>query len=162
MNKAYLLLGSNDHPEVNLRRAVGLLRDRCDVIFGVSTSRVYESAAVDGAGTYCNAAAVLDTELSAAALKERVLREIEAKLGRTREPGASVTVDLDLVLFNNDALQLGKRQIPDPAIMQHAYVAVPLADLAGDLPHPVTGEPLREIAARFPADALRLRTDIVL
>ncbi|MFN8371685.1 MAG: 2-amino-4-hydroxy-6-hydroxymethyldihydropteridine diphosphokinase [Anaerolineae bacterium] len=162
MNRAYLSLGSNTQPEDHLRRAVGLLRDRCDAIFGVTVSPVYESPAVDGEGRYLNAAVLLETELSAQGLKDMILSDIEKRLGRTRGT-SEVTIDLDLVLFNNDQLQVGKRTIPDPAIVEHAYVAVPLADIAPDYVYPATGETLQTIASSLQDAAdLHKRADVKL
>jgi 2-amino-4-hydroxy-6-hydroxymethyldihydropteridine diphosphokinase len=155
MNRAYLSIGSNVRPEHNLRTCVALLRERCDSVFGVITSPVYKSISVlnldDNDNTlrpYYNLAAVVETELSPNSLKDRVLKDIENQLGRVR-PSHNVTIDIDIVLFNNERLQVGKREIPDPAIYEHAYLALPLADVAPDYVHPLTGESLRDIAARF-------------
>ncbi len=41
--------------------------------------------------------------------------------------------------------------LPDPDVLTCAHVALPLADLAPDLCHPVTGEPLSRIAAALAA-----------
>jgi 2-amino-4-hydroxy-6-hydroxymethyldihydropteridine diphosphokinase len=162
MNRVYLSLGSNIRPEENLRRAVGLLQDRCDAIFGVTVSPVYETSTVGGEGSYLNAAALINTELSPQGLKDMILIDIEKRLGRTRE-GNEVTIDLDIVLFNNEQHQLGKRTIPDPAIQEHAYVAVPLADIAPDYVYPPTGETLQTIATRLNnVDAIRKREDVKL
>ncbi|NWF70043.1 MAG: 2-amino-4-hydroxy-6-hydroxymethyldihydropteridine diphosphokinase [Chloroflexi bacterium] len=162
MNRAYLSLGSNSNAAENLRRAVALLHDRCDAIFGVIVSPVYESAASGSGAAYLNAAAILETELSAQGLKEMVLNDIEKRLGRTRGT-AEVTIDLDIVLFNDAQIQVGKRAIPDPALYEQAYVALPLAEIAPDYVHPQTHETLRAIAARFSAQAgIARRADLRL
>jgi 2-amino-4-hydroxy-6-hydroxymethyldihydropteridine diphosphokinase len=162
MNRAYLSIGSNTRPEEHLRRAVGLLQDRCDAIFGVIASPVYESPAVDGEGQYLNAAVLLDTELSPQGLKDLILADIEKRMGRTHG-SAEVTIDLDLVLFNNEQHQMGKRGIPDPAILERAYIAVPLADIAPEYVYPSTGETLHTIATRFKdAAGIHKRDDVKL
>ncbi len=43
--------------------------------------------------------------------------------------------------------------LPDPGVLRHAFLALPLADLAPNLRHPVTGERLADIAARLQAGA---------
>ncbi len=162
MNRAYLSLGSNTRPEEHMKRAVGLLRDRCDAIFNVTVSPVYETGAVDGEGQYLNAAAVIDTELSPQGLKDLILSDIEQRLGRTRD-SQDVTIDLDLVLFNDEQHQLGKRGIPDPAILERGYITVPLADIAPDYVYPPTGQTLKTIAERFKdATGIHKRDDLLL
>ncbi|MBZ0282080.1 MAG: 2-amino-4-hydroxy-6-hydroxymethyldihydropteridine diphosphokinase [Anaerolineae bacterium] len=146
-NTVFISLGSNTQPEYNLREAVRLLREYVTVI---TVSPVYETAPVSGEGrSYLNAAAQLETDLNPVDLKANVLRIIENRLGRMRDSSGDVTIDLDILLFNDEQHDLGKRQIPDPGILQYAHVAIPLADVAPDIPHPVTGERLETIAAQF-------------
>lgn len=162
MNRAYLSIGSNLKPEEHLPRAVGLLRDRCDAIFTVIASPVYETAAVDGEGQYLNAAVLIDTELSPQSLKNRILDDIEKIMGRVKG-SPDVTIDLDLVLFNDEQHQIGKRGIPDAAILERGYIAVPLADIAPDYIYPPTGETLKTIATRFKdVSSIRKRDDVQL
>ncbi|MEA3336169.1 MAG: 2-amino-4-hydroxy-6-hydroxymethyldihydropteridine diphosphokinase [Chloroflexota bacterium] len=149
MNVAYLSLGSNIDKEDNLVDAVDLLAKHGRLL---AVSPVYETEAVGNPDdpTFFNAAVMLLTPLSAAQLKETVLRKIEAQLGRRRhdDPNAPRTIDLDISLFNNEVLTLGKRQIPDPEILLYPHVVVPLADVAPDYVHPQTGERLQDIACR--------------
>lgn len=152
-NRAYLALGSNIEPEVNLPRAVSLLSERCRVL---AVSQVYESAPIGYADqdNFLNAAVLVETPLSAADLKADVLRAIESQLGRVRtaNKNAPRTIDLDIALFNRDVLEVGGRHIPDPEILEFGHVALPLADLDPDYRHPETGQTLAEIAVRFAAN----------
>ena len=81
-------------------------------------------------------------------MKSGVLQPIEQALGRLRtaDRNAARTIDLDIALFNHEVLDLASRHIPDPDILKHPHVAVPLADLAPYHIHPETGQPLAEIA----------------
>jgi 7,8-dihydro-6-hydroxymethylpterin-pyrophosphokinase len=45
--------------------------------------------------------------------------------------------------------------LPDPDILTRGHLAVPLAELAPDFCHPITGEALGAIAARLRGDALQ-------
>lgn len=162
MNIAYLALGSNINKEHNLPAAVRLLAAHGRVL---RASVVYETAPVGNPDdpAFFNAAVMLETPLSAKALKETVLIMVENQLGRQRtaDPNAARTIDLDIALFNHEVLDIGQRHIPDPDILRFAHVTAPLADLAPAYHHPETGETLAAIAARLPSLLIR-RPDIVL
>ncbi len=143
MPTAYLSLGSNVDKEYNLPAAVRLLAEHGRVL---AVSAVYETAPVGNPD---------DPSF------------IEQQLGRQRsaDPNAPRTIDVDISLFDDAILDLGKRHIPDPEIVRFPHIAVPLADLAPDYRHPETGETLAQIAARVTAAAgqpLLRRADIFL
>jgi len=156
-NQAFITLGSNIQPTYYLPRAVQLLA-KYTRLGGVS--RVYQTAPrtadgqIDAAqGYFLNAAVRVETDLPAVDLKYTVLRMIEAQLDRVRtaDKFAPRTIDLDIALFNSDVLKLDtadrKLNIPDPDILTRAHVALPLADLAPEMLHPISGVRLADIAA---------------
>jgi 2-amino-4-hydroxy-6-hydroxymethyldihydropteridine diphosphokinase len=153
-NRAVILLGSNVDKEQNLPMAALLLRRLCPV---VAVSPVYETAPVGltGQPDFLNAAMLIETDLDATALKETVLNPIEKELDRRRQSDkyAARTIDLDLVLFNDDVFTLSNRRIPDPDLRRHLHVAIPVADLLPDTMHPETGETIGAIARRLHAEA---------
>ncbi|KAF0221355.1 MAG: 2-amino-4-hydroxy-6-hydroxymethyldihydropteridine [Geobacteraceae bacterium] len=164
-NLAYLSLGSNIEPERNLRAAVQKLAGFGNVR---ALSAVWESPP-DGVADqpdFLNAAVLLETALSAKALRETAIASIEAELGRVRteNKNAPRTIDIDIMLFNRDVLKVGRRCIPDPEIRERPFVAIPLAEIAPDYVHPETGETLRQIAQRFDpvATGMHRRNDVVL
>lgn len=149
MNIAYLSLGSNVAREWNLPACVHLLAQHGRL---VAVSAVYETAPIGNIDDpmFFNAAVALETSLEPAELKEQVLRQVEEQLGRRRtaDPNAPRTIDVDVSLFNDAVLQVGKRHIPDPEILLYPHIALPLADIAPAYRHPETGETLAEIAQR--------------
>lgn len=165
LNRAYLALGSNIEPELNLPAAVRELARYGRV---VSVSGVWESPPLGFADQpdFLNAALLLETPLSVRELKETVIAAIETSLGRVRTDNRNAprTLDIDIMLFNDDILQFGRHVIPDPEVTQRPFVVIPLAEIAPDYRHPVTGETLAEIASRFdPAlTGMRRRDDLVL
>ena len=165
-NRAYVSLGSNIEPEIHLPAAVREL-----AAFGrlIAVSRAWESAAVGSrvpAPNFLNAAALLDTALTAEAICVEAAAIIERHLGRVRNPedkNAARTIDVDLSLFNDEILTIGHRTIPDPAILTRAFVAVPLAEVDPDYLHPVARRTLSEIAAKLTAgQRLWARDDVAL
>jgi len=145
-------LGSNIDPRENLPRGLAALEEAIEV---VRVSRVYETepVAAPGAPAFLNAAVLARTQLPFGELKQ-VFRTIESDLGRVRNPNdksAPRQIDIDLLTYGDEVVRddSGAILAPHPDLERHAYVALPLLDLAGDLKHAVTGELLTAIAARF-------------
>ena len=164
-HQASIGLGSNIEPERHLRAAVVELEKLGEI---EAVSPVYASIAIGDTEQpdFLNAAVRLLTEHSADSLCES-LREIEADLGRVRDPqnkNAARTIDLDLVLFDDAKLKVGHRRIPDPDILVRSFLAVPLAEIDRESLHPETGETLGEIAERVKSTGtqLQLRSEIDL
>ena len=113
---------------------------------------------------FLNAAVLLETPLSAHALREQGIAQIEKSLKRVRTENRNAprTIDIDIMLFNDEVLSLGQRHIPDPEVLERPFVAIPLAEIAPDYVHPQTDETLEQIASRFdPATAGMSRRDDV-
>ncbi|HEX7112348.1 MAG TPA: 2-amino-4-hydroxy-6-hydroxymethyldihydropteridine diphosphokinase [Mizugakiibacter sp.] len=152
MARAWLSLGSNLEPARHLRAALDELAAR----FGALTvSPVYRTPAVGFDGPdFLNLAVGLDTELEPTAL-DAWLHALEDRHGRRRDVPryASRTLDVDIVLYDDVVLRgPGHLEIPRPELA-HAFVLKPLADIAPDLRHPVSGKTLAELWAAFPQAA---------
>ncbi len=119
---------------------------------------------------YVNAVALLVTKMSPRDILG-VLHEIETRMGRTRDTRWGMrTLDLDL-LFVGDAVvpDAGTVQswidlpqedqklrapeqllLPHPRFADRAFVLVPLADVAPDWVHPMTGLSVRQMLDALP------------
>jgi 2-amino-4-hydroxy-6-hydroxymethyldihydropteridine diphosphokinase len=163
VNRVLVALGSNIDSERNLGEAVRRLASFCRLL---AVSPAYETTPVGNTEqpNFLNAAALIETDLTAAELKVRVLQIIEGDLGRVRteDKNAPRTIDLDIALFGHQVLDPGPRRIPDPDILRYPHIAVPLADLAPTMRHPEDGRTLQEIAQSLPASGLVSRPDVVL
>lgn len=161
-NLAYIGLGSNIDPVRHLREAVDCLGQEFKIW---AISPVYESPALGSTGQahFLNAAVLVETVLSPRALR-RALMKIETKLGRIKgqDKYAARTIDLDLVLYNQVVADLDGHHIPDPTILTYPHLVRTLADIAPGLVHPVTGQPLAEIASDNQTTDVVLRQDIAL
>ncbi len=89
---------------------------------------------------FLNAAAVGETSLTASDLLDRLL-SVEQEFGRQRpHPGASRTLDLDLILYGSAVIDSPPRLlVPHPRFRERRFVLAPLAEVAGDWIDPVTG-----------------------
>jgi 2-amino-4-hydroxy-6-hydroxymethyldihydropteridine diphosphokinase len=141
VHQAYLSLGSNIQPEINLQRAIDLLSEYGNIL---KVSSAWESEAVGSDGpNYLNACILFTTPLFLVELKERVIHPIEAKLGRQRSQDkyAPRTIDIDIVLFEDDSC--------NDKFWTLAFVVIPLAEIYPNFQNPLTQEPILETAKRL-------------
>jgi GTP cyclohydrolase I len=157
MTKVVVGLGSNIDPAENIRLAVRLLR-RCEGWRLEAVSPVYAAEAVGTDGPdFLNAAVVVDTSLEPAELRKR-LRAIEERMGRVRtdDKFASRPIDLDILLFEGFEGVVDGTAIPDPGLVEFAYLAVPVADVVPDWEYPGGRGALRDLAESIDREGLEL------
>lgn len=117
----------------------------------IRRSRWYETAPVPVSDQpwYVNGVAAVETSLSAAALLTE-MHAVESEMGRVRsEVNAPRVIDLDLLAFN-DAVSSDWPVLPHPRLHVRAFVLLPLAEIAPDWVHPVSGQPVSEMIAALP------------
>ena len=150
MTRAFVSVGSNILPAENVRRALKLLAVRARLV-GIST--FYRTAPLGRPEQedYYNGVAEIETPLPPLALRDEVLRAIEAELGRVRgaDRYAPRTIDLDLIAYGNIELKAEGLVLPDPEIARRPFLAIPLAELAPTLAFPALGGSAREIATEI-------------
>lgn len=150
MTDAYIALGSNLGDRLgSLREAVAQIA-RLGPVTGAS--RVYETAPVGylDQPPFLNAVVRIETDRPAHAVMAELLA-IETRLGRTRSfKNAPRTLDLDL-LFYGDAVSPDKGLLlPHPRLHERAFVLVPLADIAPELIHPISGSSVAALRDALP------------
>ncbi|MDA8806716.1 2-amino-4-hydroxy-6-hydroxymethyldihydropteridine diphosphokinase [Opitutales bacterium] len=134
--EVYLGLGGNlGDPPATFRKAIGQTSDFAQII---GVSKLYRSKpyGFSDQPDFYNAAARISTDLTPIDLLAR-LQEVEQKLGKKviRENGPRV-IDLDLLLYGNETLNLPDLQLPHPGILERDFVLRPLHDLNPALSHP--------------------------
>jgi len=119
-------------------RAAQALRELATVS---RASTIYRSAAVGFAGPdFLNAVIAIDVLLSIEALsKHLTLLEDQSARDRSQPRFSSRTLDLDLLLYDDVVRKSESLPLPRDEILQQAFVLRPLAELAPDLVHPLTG-----------------------
>lgn len=161
MISAFLGLGSNlQSPRAQLQRCIDALAQLPGTQL-MAVSPFYGSAAV-GPGTqpdYVNAVAQIETALAPQDLLT-ALQHIEQEQGRERGPERWLprTLDLDILLYGDQVVNLPHLHIPHPRMHERNFVLLPLFDLAPDLALP-DGQRVRELLQQCSRDGIWLLED---
>jgi 2-amino-4-hydroxy-6-hydroxymethyldihydropteridine diphosphokinase len=138
MAKVYVSVGTNIDRERNVASALAALASEYD---GLEQSRIFETQAVGFSGDlFYNLVVAFETRQSPQQVAA-VLNRIEDAHGRDRQAGkfSNRSLDLDLLLYNDLIVDEPGVTLPRPEILENAFVLRPLAEIAGDREHPVTG-----------------------
>ena len=110
-------------------------------------SGLYQSAPVEASGPdFINAVAEISTHLSAPDLLAQ-LQALEYEAGRERPyANAPRTLDLDLLLYGDAAINSPSLTVPHPRMAQRAFVLLPLAEIA---PQRVSAAQLEAVRYQF-------------
>lgn len=102
-------------------------------------SAIYETEAWGNTcqPAFLNQVLAIDTALSPGLLLQQALA-IEQTLGRQRlEKYGPRLMDIDILLYNNEVVQLPHLVIPHPHMAARRFVLTPLAELAPHYLHPI-------------------------
>jgi len=137
MPDVFVALGSNAEPERHLQQAAAGLEKR----FGpLRRSSIYRSPAFGFQGAdFLNSVVAFRSDIGPDAVQE-ILKAIEDAAGRLRSGPISgpCALDLDLLLYGRRVDP--RRRLPRSDVLRRPFVLAPLAELAPELTHPVTGE----------------------
>lgn len=155
MARIYIGIGTNINREENLRSGVRRLGE----IFGnLDLSTVYETEAVGFEGNnFYNMVVGADTGQTPRQVYE-MLHQIEYEYGRERgRPRySSRTLDLDLLLYDDQVIKTDEFELPRYDVDEYPFVLAPLAELDGERRHPVAGKTFAELWQAYDKSDLRM------
>jgi 2-amino-4-hydroxy-6-hydroxymethyldihydropteridine diphosphokinase len=156
LKRAYLALGSNvGDREANLRDA--LERLNTNEIRVTRRSSLYETPPQDMLDQpwFLNAVVEVETDLFPLQLLARA-HSIEREMGRRRvTPKGPRNVDVDILFYGRAIIATPELEVPHPRMAQQRFVLEPLAEIAPDFRHPVTGKTANEMLAALDPQGVR-------
>jgi len=136
MHQVFVSIGSNINPKENIKIAKGFLNK----LFYCKYSSLYNTNAEGFEGNkFINCVVGFETNLLVSELQKH-LKKIELKMGRTEDQKgmSNRVIDLDIILYGDHILEEDNFDIPSKDIEDYLFVLEPLAEIAGELRHPVS------------------------
>ena len=158
----YLGFGSNLDTPIEQLRAARFAISSVNGISEVAFSSLYRSPPMGSQNQpdYVNAVMAIETNLSPLELLATTQR-IENEHGRIRtERWGARTLDIDILLFGDEILDLPNLVVPHYGISERAFVLYPLFEIAPDLVIPKYGK-LTELVACCPLNGLERLSDVI-
>ncbi len=145
---AYLGLGSNLGNRIrHLNVGIRLLEKQAGDVLRVSTFYESEPWGYQSPNRYVNAVCELRTELQPLRLLD-CCKDIERQAGRknkTSDHYEDRPLDIDILLYGNDAIDCPRLTIPHPRLAIRSFVLFPLSDLIPDFIVPLTRKSVAQL-----------------
>jgi len=153
--QVYLGLGANlGEPRTAFIRTRAALVQHPQ-IWNCSSSALYRTPALGGPTgqpDYLNAVLSLQTSLTPRELLH-LCQGLELAEGRERkERWGPRTLDIDLLFYADRIIEEADLTVPHPRLQERLFVLLPLADLAPDLRHPLSGQTIKVLIEHLPVD----------
>ena len=147
INRVVFLLGSNLGDRMMMLK---LATDRIASDIGVinTQSSVYETEpwGFESGRNFLNMAVIVSTSFSPREILKKI-QIIEEMQGRKRTAGfyRSREIDIDIMFYNSWIISEDNLIIPHPLLQDRRFALVPIAEISGDMIHPVIKRTVSDI-----------------
>ena len=159
MPVAFIGIGSNLGDRIeNCIKAVGEISSFATVL---ALSSIYETEPVgkEDQPYFINCVVKIETELSPSDLLAS-LQSVEDRLGRRgKERWGPRLIDLDIIFYNDLAIETEELTIPHPRAHLRRFVLLPLSEIAPRLVHPVLNVSISRLLEALQDKKLVLKVD---
>jgi 2-amino-4-hydroxy-6-hydroxymethyldihydropteridine diphosphokinase len=150
MIDVFLLFGSNlGNRHLFLNQAIERIERDISPVMKVSSVYETQSWGKTGEPDYLNQVIMLQTDLPAWAILQKILN-IENILGRRREEKwGSRTIDIDILFYGEEIVNEPGLHIPHPELHKRRFTLAPLAEIAPKFIHPVLNKNILQIKSEL-------------
>jgi len=153
MARVFIGVGSNEGDRLmTISKAVSALAAKAGIRVK-QMAVIAETQPIGGPpqGLFLNTVVEIDTAIEPEPLLD-ILQEIERSLGRLPSPErwSPRPMDLDLLLYGDRIITTNRLIVPHASMHLRRFVLEPLAQLAGELPHPVLKDSIATLLKRLP------------
>lgn len=157
MNKAYLALGTNIEPRIQyLESCLYELSKHPDISI-INQSSIYQTVPVGytDQADFLNMVIEIKTTLASLELLD-YCQQLERELGRERTIRFGPrTIDLDILLYNQENNKTERLIIPHPRMHERAFVLIPLNEIAPDIVIPVKEKRVADLIEELPGNDIK-------
>lgn len=162
MSIAFIGLGSNlNDPEQQIKRAIKAINTLTTTkITQLSSLYFSRPMGPKDQPDYMNAVAQISTSLSPLSLLDE-LQNIENKAGRIRKDNrwGPRVLDLDILVFDNSAINSERLVVPHYGLKEREFVLLPLLEIAPSLTLPC-GDTIKYLSDRIDSNGLKVHSKI--
>lgn len=157
MNQVFVALGTNIEPtEEHLNDALKLLEEHRGIVIQ-SKSSIYVTAPVGyiDQEDFLNMVIAIETSLSAIELLN-FCQKIERSLGRRKTIRFGPrTIDLDILVYNQEDRKTERLIIPHPRMHERAFVLIPLEEIAAGLIIPTLEKSVGDLIEGLSSESIK-------
>jgi 2-amino-4-hydroxy-6-hydroxymethyldihydropteridine diphosphokinase len=154
----YIGLGANlNQPQQQIKQAlIELANLPSSKLIAQSSLYLSKPVGPQDQPDYVNALALIETQLTPLLLLD-ALQELEHDHGRIRKRHwGERTLDLDIILIDNQIIDSERLQVPHPFAQQRSFVLYPLFEISPQLIFP-DGSALEQLLTELDNDLIRIR-----
>jgi 2-amino-4-hydroxy-6-hydroxymethyldihydropteridine diphosphokinase len=147
MAKVYFLIGGNlGEREEILKATIKSLNDEVGIVVRLSSIYETEPWGFSHEMSFLNQVVLVDTDFSPIEVLDRT-QEIEKTLGRIRKKNrySERTIDIDILFYDHEVVETERLEIPHPRMGERLFALAPMAEIAAQFIHPITGQSVLEM-----------------